>query len=82
MRALSTGMLGELRGVRLVIERAGDEHVESSVSRLACGGDEVRPAHGPEFGTNENSGPLLGVSFQVTAFSANVVARPCNQRGE
>ena len=33
--------LGELAGVRLVVERAGDEDVEAGVARLARGLDEV-----------------------------------------
>ena len=47
MRALSTGMRPSLlnsRGVRLVVEGAGDQHVETGVAGLAGGGDEIRRA--------------------------------------
>jgi hypothetical protein len=54
MRALSTGCgrACELGGVGVVVEGAGDQHVEAGVAGLAGGGDQV----GRE--TVPNSGPM------------------------
>ena len=49
--------------MRLVVEGAGDEHIESSIARLAGGSDEVGALHSAELGANEDSGTLLGFAF-------------------
>ena len=74
--------LVELGGVRLVVEGAGDEHIETGIARLAGGGDEVGALHGAELGADEDGGALLGVAFQVTAFAADQFAGPGGERGE
>ena len=49
----------ELGGVGLVVEGAGDEHVEIAVSGLAGGIDQVGAGHRAEFGSDEDSRPAL-----------------------
>ena len=44
----------ELRRVGLVVERAGDWHVEADIRRLPGGSDQIRTRDGAELGTNEN----------------------------
>ena len=74
--------LVELGGVGLVVEGAGDQHVEAGVARLAGGGDEVGALHGAELGADEDGGALLGLAFQVAALGADQIARPGRERGE
>ena len=45
--------LGELGGVGLVVEGAGDEDVERGVGGRAGGGDEVHAVDGAELGADE-----------------------------
>ena len=51
--------LAELRGVGLVVEGAGDQHVEAGVAGLAGGGDQVGALDGAELGADEDGGALL-----------------------
>ena len=74
--------LVELRGVRLVVEGAGDQHIEPGIARLAGGGDEIRALHGAELRADEDGGAFLGVAFHVTAFGADQIAGPGGERGE
>ena len=78
--------LGQLRGVRLVVEGAGDEDVEVGVGGFAGGGDEVRARDGAELGADEDGGALFAAgalaSFKVKAHGADVLARPRGERGE
>ena len=74
--------LVELGGVRLVVEGAGDQHVETGIARLAGGRDQIGALDGAELGADEDGGALLGVAFQVAAFGADQVARPGRERGE
>ena len=74
--------LTELGGVRLVVERAGNEHVEPGIACLAGGRDEVRALHCAELRTDENGGTLLGFDFQVTPFAADQFAGPRSERSE
>jgi hypothetical protein len=46
--------LAELRGVRFIVEGAGDEYVKPPIARFTGGGDEVGALNGAEFGTDEN----------------------------
>jgi hypothetical protein len=50
--------LAELRGVRLVVEGAGDQHVEAGVAGLARGGDEIGALDGAELRTDEDGRAL------------------------
>ena len=52
--------LAELGGVRLVVEGAGDQHIEPGIACLAGGGDQVGALHGAELGADEDGGSLLG----------------------
>ena len=74
--------LAELGGVRLVVEGAGDQHVEPGVARLAGGRDEVGPLDGAELGADEDGGALLGVALEVAALGADQLAGPGRERGE
>ena len=78
--------LAELRGVRLVAERAGDQHVVVGVGGFAGGGDEIGPGDGAELGADEDARAAFGASFRVTldvaAFSAYQVTRPGGERGK
>jgi hypothetical protein len=51
--------LAELGGVRLVVEGAGDQHVETGVAALARGFDQIAALHGAELGADEDGGALL-----------------------
>ena len=74
--------LVELRGVRLVVEGAGDQHIETGIAGLAGGGDQVGALDGAELRADEDGGALLGLAFHVAAFGADEVARPGRKRGE
>ena len=76
--------LAELRGVRLVVEGAGDEHIEPGIARLARGGDEVGALDGAELGADEDARRAFSgqSAFQVTAFAADQFAGPRGERGE
>ena len=53
--------LVELRGVGVVVEGAGDQHIEAGIAGLAGGRDEVGPAD-----TVPNSGPMkMAARFSV-----------------
>ena len=53
----------ELRGVGLVVEGAGDEHVEIGVAGLAGGLHQVRTGDGAELRADEDGGALFGPRF-------------------
>ena len=74
--------LAELRGVRFVIEGAGDENIEAGITRLAGGGDKVGALDGAELGADEDGGALLDFALQVAAFGANQFAGPWRKGGE
>ena len=52
--------LAQFRGMGVEVEGAGDQHVEARIDRLARGGDEVRPADGAVFGTDQDRGATFG----------------------
>lgn len=74
--------LAELRGVRFVVEGAGDEHIEPGIARLPGGGDEVGPADGAELGADDDGGALFRVAFPVMTLGADHFTRPGSDRGE
>ncbi len=78
--------LAELRGVRVVVESTGDEHVEAGVARLARRGNQVRAGDGAEFRPDEDRGPPLdgrrAVAFHVAPLGRDQLARPRRERGE
>ena len=47
--------LGELRRVGVVIERAGDQHLEARIARLAGRGHQIGPGDGAELGADEDA---------------------------
>lgn len=74
--------LVELRGVRFVVESAGDQHIEVGIARFPRRGNEIGPRDGAELRSDENGGALLGFAFEVTAFGADEIARPRCERRE
>ena len=78
----NTAELVELRGVRIVIERTGDQHVEGGVASLASGSDEVSALDSSELRADEDGGALLGVAIHVAAFGADEIAGPGRERSE
>jgi hypothetical protein len=42
--------------MRLVVEGAGDQHIERGIPRLAGSGDEIGALDGAEFRPNEDGG--------------------------
>ena len=73
--------LVELGGVGVVVEGAGDQHVEAGVARLARGGDQIGARDGAELRADEDAGAFLGavVALDVAALGADAVARPGRQ---
>ena len=74
--------LSEFRGVRFVIEGAGDQNIECSIAGLAGGGDEIGALDRAELRTDEDGGAFLGLAFHVPAVGANQIAGPRGERGE
>ena len=63
------------------VEGASDQHVEAGVHRLAGGGDDVLPADGAVFRTDQDRGAALGavLAFDECAAGADEGARPGRQ---
>ena len=72
--------LAELRGVGLVVERAGDQHVKVGVPGLAGGEHQVLAADRAELRADENARALLravvALPFDVAALGADELSRP------
>ena len=70
----------------VVVEGAGDEHVETGVACLAGGSDQIGARDRAELGADEDGGALFGAgcfpAFEVAAVSADQIARPRGQRRE
>ena len=77
---------GEVGGMGVVIEGAGDEHIEARIAGLARGRHQVGAGDGAELRTDEDSRALLDarllVAFQIAAFGADIFAGPGGERGE
>ena len=73
-------------GVGVVVEGAGDEHVEVGIAGLAGGGDQIGAGDGAELRADEDGGAFLaaglGVALDIAAFGADQVARPGRERCE
>lgn len=50
----NTAQLVEFRGVRVVTEGAGDEHIKVGVTRFPRGRNQIRPGNSSKFWPNEN----------------------------
>ena len=74
--------LVELGGVGLVVEGAGDQHVEAGIAGLASGSNEIGALHGAELRADEDRRALLGLTLHVAAFGADEIARPGRERRE
>ena len=78
--------LVEFGRVGVVVEGAGDEHIEAGIAGLARGGDQIGAGDGAELRADEDGGAFLaaglGVAFDIAAFGADQIARPGRERGE
>ena len=78
--------LVELRGMGVVVEGAGDEHVEVGIAGLARGGHQIGAGDGAELRADEDGGAFLaaglGVALDIAAFGADQIARPGRERRE
>ena len=78
--------LGELGGAGVVVEGAGDEHVEAGFGGFAGGVHQVWAGDGAELRGDEDAGAALAagllVAFRVAAFGADGIAGPRGERGE
>ena len=76
----------ELGGVGVVVEGAGDEHVEAGIAGFAGGGDQIGAGDGAELGADEDGGAFLlagfFAAFDIAAFGADQIAGPRGERGE
>ena len=66
--------LVELRGVGVVVEGAGDQHVEAGIARFAGGRDQIRARDCAELGADEDRRALLfacAALLRVAAFGAD-----------
>ena len=74
----------ELRGLGVVVERAGDEHIEIGFARLAHGPHQVGTRDRAELGADENARAFVDarirVALGVRALGANQIARPRRER--
>ena len=70
--------LGQLGGVRVEGEGAGDQHVEARLGRLARGGDEIDAGERAELRADQDGGAALSavLALHEDAFGADVLARP------
>ena len=60
----------ELGGMGVVVEGAGDQHIEARVAGLTRGGDQVGAGDGAEFGADEDGSAFFSVAFSVRAASS------------
>ena len=68
--------------MRVVVEGAGDQHVEPRLGGFARGGDEVDAGERAELRADQDAGAALGLAFQEAAFGADIFAGPGLQAGE
>ena len=54
--------LAELGGVGLIVEGAGDQHIEVGIACFARGGDQVGACDGAELGADEDAGAFFAPS--------------------
>src|SRR5581483_10493216 len=70
----------------VIVESAGDEHIEPGISRLPSGSHEIRAGDGTEFRPDEDSSTLFGsalaIALGVLAFSTDKIAGPWRDRGK
>ena len=78
----------EFAGVGVVVEGAGDEHVESGVGGLSGGGDQIGAGDCAKFGADENGSAALGATpirsggFQIATVGTDQFTRPGGQGSE
>ena len=72
--------LVEFRGMGIIVEGAGDEHIEASIAGLPSRSDQVGAGYGAKLWADEDRGSLLCscilVAFDVTPFGADQFPRP------
>ncbi|MNK99684.1 hypothetical protein D3C87_1200940 [compost metagenome] len=73
---VDAAQLAEFAGRCIVVEGAGDEHVEIGIASFAGGIDQVSTGNGTELRADQDTGTLHLSVFQIAAFGADQVARP------
>ena len=68
--------------MRLIVEGAGNQHIESSIASFAGGGYKVGALDCAKLRTDKYGRAFLGVTFHVAAFGADEIAGPGDQRSE
>jgi hypothetical protein len=66
----------------VIVERAGDQHVEARFGGFAGGQNQVHAGERAEFRADQDSGAALGLAFQEASLGADVVAGPGLQADE
>ncbi len=72
----------ELRRVRLVVERARDQHIEAGIARLAGGRNEVHALNGAKLGADGNGCAFLPFAFEISPSCTHHVPGPRRERRE
>ena len=73
--------LGQLRGVGVEVEGAGDQHVEAGVGGLARGGGEIDARERAELGADQDAGAALRARLPGSG-PRRRCTRPASRRGE
>ena len=68
--------------MRVVVEGAGDQHVEPRLGGFARGGDEVHAGERAELRADQDARAALDLAFQEAAFGADILAWPRLQAAE
>ena len=78
--------LVKLRGVGIVVEGAGNEHIEVGIASLAGSGYQIGAGDGAELRADEDGSAFLPaglcVALDIAAFGAHQIARPGRERCE
>ena len=77
----------ELRGVGVVVEGAGDEHIKAAITGLTGSGNQIGAGNGTELRADEDGcaffrRQMSSFTFQITAFGADQIARPGGEGGK
>ena len=78
--------LVEFRGMGVVVEGAGNQHIEVGIAGLARSQDQIGAGDGAELRADEDRRAFLaaglGIALDIAAFGADQIARPGRQRRE
>ena len=79
---LDAAEFGEFGGVGVVVEGAGDDHVEAGVSGFPGGLHQVGAGDGAEFRADEDARPAVGGAVVVVGLGADRFAGPAAEGAE